>query len=81
MASARSPCLSASAFSPNSSRRQPVQCRNISGIVGGDAFEVVDGGDDFRGDVMRSEIIRKQHFEQLDDGSAVRGRRYPRQAR
>ena len=47
-------------------------------IVGGDAFQVVDGGDDFGGDVMTLRNHAQQHLEQFDDGGAVDRRRQAR---
>ena len=65
--------MSASAFSPNSSRRQPLQRRHIGLVVGGDALEIVDRGDHLGGDVMALRDHAQQHLEQFDD----RARRWP----
>ncbi len=71
IASESLPCLSASAFSPNSSRRQPCRAGTSACVVGGDAVEVVDGGDHLGGDAVALGGHAQQDLEQLDGGLAV----------
>ncbi len=69
--SASWPCLSAIARSPNSSRRQPRSAGTSACVVGGDAVEVVDGGDHLGGDAVLLRGHAQQHLEELDGGLAV----------
>src|SRR5215472_2223939 len=50
------------------------ESRDVSAIVGGDAVEVVNGGDYLRGNPMTFRGHAQQHFEQLDRSLSVDGR-------
>ena len=63
--SARRPCLSSIARSPNNFRRQPrAPARRLVAL--GDRFEIVDRGDQLAGDAAVLAHLPQQHFEQFD---------------
>ena len=64
--SASLPCLSSSARAPNNLRRQPCSAGTSALVVGGDRFEIVDGGDHLAGDAALVADLAQQHFQQFD---------------
>ncbi len=63
MASARRPAFSASARSPNNSRRQPRRALDLGLVLAGDLFKIVHRGDDLGGDAVLLEVMRSSTFK------------------